>query len=153
VSSLLERIAARRAELTEQEQHLTKQLTDVQHELDRVSVAEQVITQLLAEPEPEAVGRDMQAPGTATGASPGSGSVIIPYRHQVSSIDQLPAEYRLLLQTVTDAGKALICKRICHAAGLGTESGQVEGTRAKLNRLAERGWLRKMPNGSFAPTS
>lgn len=97
MSSLLERIAARRAELTEQAQHLTKQLTDVQHELDRVSVGEQVITQMLAEPEPEAVGRDM--PVSATG------------------------------------------------------SGQVEGTRAKLNRLAERGWLRKMPNGSFAPMS
>jgi hypothetical protein len=147
VSSLLERIAARRAELTEQAQHLTKQLTDVQHELDRVSVAEQVITQMLAEPEPEAVGRDMPAPAT------GSGSVIIPYRHQVSGAGELSADYRLLLQTVTDAGKALICKRICHAAGLGTVSGQVEGTRAKLNRLAERGWLRKMPNGSFAPAS
>ncbi|MEO3798364.1 hypothetical protein ABGB14_49935 [Nonomuraea sp. B10E15] len=153
MSSLLERIAARRTELAEQAQHLTKQLTDVQHELDRVSVAEQVITQMLAEPEPEpdpdpeAVGRDVPASATATG------SVIIPYRHQVSGADGLPADYRLLLQTVTDAGKALICKHICQAAGLSTESGQVEGTRAKLNRLAERGWLRKMPNGSFAPTS
>lgn len=155
MSSLLERIAARRAELVEQAQHLTKQLTDVQHELDRVSVAEQVVTQMLAEPEPEAVSGDMPAPATSTvtGVSPGSGSVIIPYRHQVSGVGELSADYRLLLQTVTDAGKALICKHICQAAGLGTESGQVEGTRAKLNRLAERGWLRKMPNGSFAPTS
>lgn len=153
MSSLLERIAARRAELTEQAQHLTKQLTDVQHELDRVNVAEQVVTQMLAEP--ECAGRDMPAPvtSTATGASTAPGSVIIPYRHQVSGADELPADYRLLLQTVTDAGNPLICKHICQAAGLGTESGQVEGTRAKLNRLAERGWLRKMPNGSFAPTS
>jgi hypothetical protein len=157
VLSLLERIAARRAELTEQAQHLTKQLADVQHELDRVSVAEQVVTQMLAEPEPEPepVGRDTPVPATSTaaGASSGSGSVIIPYRHQVSGVGELSADYRLLLQTVTDAGNPLICKRICQAAGLGTESGQVEGTRAKLNRLAERGWLRKMPNGSFAPTS
>ncbi|NBE98127.1 hypothetical protein FE391_33720 [Nonomuraea sp. KC401] len=153
MSSLLERIAARRAELTEQAQHLTKQLTDVQHELDRVSVAEQVVTQMLAEPEP--ADRDMPAPapGTATSASPGSGPMIIPYRHQVSGTGELPADYRLLLQTVTDADHPLICKHICQAAGLGTESGQVEGTRAKLNRLAERGWLRKMPNGSFAPAS
>jgi hypothetical protein len=53
-------------ELTEHAQHLAKQLTDVQHELDRVSVAEQVVTQMLAEPE--------------------------------------PADYRLLLQTVTRRG-------------------------------------------------
>ncbi|MEV0621732.1 hypothetical protein AB0I81_50985 [Nonomuraea sp. NPDC050404] len=97
MSPLLERIAARRTELTEQAQHLTKQLTDVQHELDRVSVAEQVITQMLAEPEPEAVGRDMPAPATSTAtcASTSSGSAIIPYRHQVSGADELPADYQL----------------------------------------------------------
>ncbi|MCA2229343.1 hypothetical protein [Nonomuraea aurantiaca] len=95
----------------------------------------------------------MPAASTAAGASTGSGSVIIPYRHQVCGADELPAGYRLLLQPVTGAGNPLICKHICQAAGLGTESGQVEGTRAKLNRLAERGWLRKMPNGSFAPPS
>jgi hypothetical protein len=27
----------------------------------------------------------------------------------------------------------------------------VEGVRAKLKRLAERGWLRKTPSGAFAP--
>jgi chaperonin cofactor prefoldin len=92
MSSLLERIAARRTKLTEQAQHLTKQLTDVQHELDRVSVAEQVITQMLTEPEP--VDRDMSAPATstATSASSGSGSAIIPYRRQVSGADELPAD-------------------------------------------------------------
>ncbi|MBE1583784.1 hypothetical protein ACFPOI_33645 [Nonomuraea angiospora] len=39
------------------------------------------------------------------------------------------------------------------AAGLSTESGQVEGTRAKPNRLAERGWLRKTATGSFTSMS
>ena len=153
MSSLLERIAARRAELTEQAQHLTKQLTDVQDELERVSVAEQVVTQMLAETEPADQDIPLPAPSTSTGASTSSGFLIIPYRHQVSGVSELPADYRLLLRTVTGSDNPLICKHICQAAGLGTESGQVEGTRAKLNRLAERGWLRKMPNGSFAPTS
>ncbi|MFG1711123.1 hypothetical protein ACFLIM_49020 [Nonomuraea sp. M3C6] len=151
--SLLERIATRRVELADQAQHLTKQLTDVQHELDRVSVAEQVVTQTLAEPEPAGQDMPVQAPSTATGASAPSGLSIIPYRHQASGVSELPADYQLLLQTVTDAGGPLICKHICQAAELGTESGQVEGTRAKLNRLSERGWLRKTPAGSFAPTS
>lgn len=151
MSSLLKRIAARRAELADQAQHLTKQLTDVQHELDRVSVAEQVVTQMLAEPEPAGQDMPVEAPSTATGASADSGFSII-HRHQASDVSELPAGYRLLLQTATDAGGPLICKHICQAAGLGTESGQVEGTRAKLNRLAEPGWLRKTPAGSFAPT-
>ncbi|WP_157594857.1 hypothetical protein [Streptosporangium amethystogenes] len=47
-------------------QHLTKQLTDVQHELDRVSVAEQVVTQMLAEPEPAGQDMPVEAPSTAT---------------------------------------------------------------------------------------
>ncbi|MEO3876514.1 hypothetical protein ABGB18_47780 [Nonomuraea sp. B12E4] len=57
-------ITSRDAELTGQAQHLTKQLTDVQHELDRVSVAEQVVPQLLAEPEPAEAGfrRAAQSP-------------------------------------------------------------------------------------------
>ncbi|TMR28056.1 hypothetical protein ETD85_37195 [Nonomuraea zeae] len=130
---------------------MTKQLADTQHELDRVSVAEQVVTQMLAEPESAGQDTPAQAPGATTSAPADSGFVIVPHRHQVSGADELPADYQLLLQTVTDAAGPLICKHICHAAGLGTASGQVEGTRAKLNRLAERGWLRKMPAGSFAP--
>ncbi|MFJ2034124.1 hypothetical protein [Streptosporangium sp. NPDC087985] len=151
MSSLLERITARRAELAEAAQHLTKQLTDVQHELERVSVAEQVVTQMLAEAEP--CGGDLPAPGTSTSASTSAGFLIIPYRQQASGRGELPADYQLLLQTVTAASGPLICKDICGAAGLGTESGQVEGTRAKLNRLAERGWLRKTATGSFTSTS
>ncbi|MFF3665797.1 hypothetical protein [Microtetraspora malaysiensis] len=149
---LLERIAARRAELADQAEHLTKQLADIRHELDRVSVAEQVITQMLAESEPAHHGDGpAQAPAISARAAPGF--MIIPYRHQVSGAGELPAGYQLLLQTVPDADGPLICKHICQAAGLGTASGQVEGTRAKLNRLAERGRLRKMPAGSFAPAS
>jgi chaperonin cofactor prefoldin len=153
VSSLLEQIAARRAELADAAQHLTKQLTDVQHELERVSVAEQVVTQMLAETEPADQDIPLPAPSTSTGASTSSGFLIIPYRQQASGLSELPADYQLLLQTVTAAGGPLICKDICRAAGLGTESGQVEGTRAKLNRLAERGWLRKTAAGSFTSTS
>ncbi|MGP3959666.1 hypothetical protein ACTWPT_27015 [Nonomuraea sp. 3N208] len=114
-----------------------------------MKVAEQVVTQLLT-----ADGAD--GTNEATGHIPvldavaAVGFMMIPYRQQACGPDELPADYQLLLRTVSATGGPIICKNICRAAGLGTASGQVEGTRAKLNRLAERGWLRKMPNGSFA---
>ncbi|TMR92579.1 hypothetical protein [Nonomuraea basaltis] len=141
--SLLERITTRRAELSDQAQHLAKQLAEVEGELERMSVAEQVVTQMLA-------ADDLADPEHATATA---GFMMIPYRHQADGPDDLPADYQLLLNTVADANGALICKDICRAAGLSTEPGPVEGTRAKLNRLAERGWLRKTPAGSFARMS
>ncbi|MFF4123842.1 hypothetical protein SAMN05421833_10730 [Microbispora rosea] len=47
----------------------------------------------------------------------------------------------------------MICKAICERLGLSVESGQVEGVRAKLNRLAERGWLRKTPQRRVRPAA
>lgn len=152
MSSLLERIAARHAEPADQAQHLTKQLADVQHELDRMIVAKQVITQMLAEIDPTGGDIPVQAPtastSIATGTSPGPG-FLIPYHSQAPSVSELPADYQVLPQIVIDADGPLICKDICRAAGLSTESGPVETTRAKLNRLADRGRLRRTPAGSF----
>ena len=43
---VLERIAGRRTELTSEVELLRKQLADAEHELERLVIAEQVITQL-----------------------------------------------------------------------------------------------------------
>jgi hypothetical protein len=40
-----------------------------------------------------------------------------------------------------DAGRPLRAGQIAAAAGLSTDKAKVEGLRAKLKRLAERGWL------------
>lgn len=160
--SLLERIIARRAELAEQAEHLAKELAEVERELDRVSAAEQVVVQLLAED--DVLGRPLQ-PGQAVGlvtssltpvasaaaaSSPAAVSRLIAHRGQVSGPQHLPADYRALLEAVTAASGPMMCKDVCQAVGISVEPGQVEGTRAKLKRLAERGWLRKTPTGAFA---
>lgn len=41
------------------------------------------------------------------------------------------------------------CKQICRQLELGTEPKHVEAVRAKLNRLADRGWLRRNGAGMF----
>jgi hypothetical protein len=40
---------------------------------------------------------------------------------------------------------------VSDALGRGTLPGQVEAVRAKLKRLAERGWLHRTPAGRYAP--
>ncbi|GAA3625456.1 hypothetical protein GCM10022419_133780 [Nonomuraea rosea] len=79
------------------ERQSTKQLTDVQHELERMSAAEQVVTQILATAE-RGIG-DLPTSGTSTSA----GFLIIPYRQQASGLGELPTDYQLLLQTVMTA--------------------------------------------------
>jgi hypothetical protein len=46
---VLDQIASRRTELAGEVDLLRKQLTDAEHELDRLVIAEQVITQLTAD--------------------------------------------------------------------------------------------------------
>lgn len=53
----------------------------------------------------------------------------------------LPQEYRDLLEVAEDAGRPLRAGQVAAAAGLSTDRGKVETLRAKLKRLAERGWL------------
>jgi hypothetical protein len=53
----------------------------------------------------------------------------------------LPEAYRDLLEVAQDAGRPLRAGQIAAAAGFSTDKAKVEGLRAKLKRLAERGWL------------
>lgn len=82
--------------------------------------------------------------------APAPGGLLIPYCQHAMGVDELPADYQALLAAVRATVGPVICKQVCEQLGLSTESGQVEGVRAKLNRLAERGWLRKTPSGAFA---
>jgi hypothetical protein len=81
------------------------------------------------------------------------GGRLICFRHEAAGVHVLPADYQALLSAVCSGQAPLPYKAICAQLGLSTEPGQVEGTRAKLNRLVERGLLRKTPAGAFAPPS
>ncbi|GAA3522592.1 hypothetical protein FHR32_008731 [Streptosporangium album] len=180
-SPLLERITMRLVALGTHADRLREQLAETEDEMDRLRVAEQVVKELLAddpaeqlnapgEPggEPTPFYQVMLTPAQAAeqasqgielrpipvpvpASVPVPGGLLIPHRHHAAGTDELPADYQALLAAVRAADGPLICKAICAQLSLSTESGQVEGVRAKLNRLAERGWLRKTPSGAFAP--
>ena len=73
--------------------------------------------------------------------SPVIGVVAVPAWRAGVEVSVLPQGYRDLLEVAEDAGRPLRAGQFAAAAGLSTDRGKVETLRAKLKRLAERGWL------------
>jgi hypothetical protein len=139
---LAERITGRVAELTGEVELLRKQLADAEHELDRLVIAGQVITQLMAEGEPAAAGPAQRGFG-----------LLVPPRGQASGTGDLPGDYRSLLEAVAavaaETGGPVTCVMAAQRAGLDVTGRQAENVRAKLKRLEDRGWLRRNAAGRF----
>ncbi|MFE7112021.1 hypothetical protein ACFU98_30950 [Streptomyces sp. NPDC057575] len=64
-------------------------------------------------------------------------------------MDALPEDYRAITRLVAEATEPAQAGQVIEALGRGTLPGQVEAVRAKLKRLAERGWLHRTPGGWF----
>jgi hypothetical protein len=143
---LAEGITSRVAELTDEVELLRKQLADAEHELERLVIAGQVITQLTA-------GDAAGGPGTAGPAQRGFG-LLVPPRSQASGPGDLPGDYRSLVEAVAAAaaetGGPVTCVMAAQRAGLDVTGRQSENIRAKLKRLEDRGWLRRTAAGKFA---
>ena len=144
---LAERITSRVAELTGEVEMLRKQLADAEHELERLVIAGQVITQLTAE---DALAGD---PG-GTGLAQRGFGLLVPPRSQASGPGDLPGDYRSLLEAVAAAtaetGGPVTCAQAAQRAGIDVTGRQSENVRAKLKRLEDRGWLRRTATGKFA---
>ncbi len=144
---LAERITGRVAELTGEVEMLRKQLADAEHELERLVIAGQVITQLTADDAPAAGG-----PASAGPAQRGFG-LLVPPRSQASGTGDLPGDYRSLLEAVSAAaaetGGPVTGVMAAQRAGLDVTGRHSENVRAKLKRLEDRGWLRRNAAGKF----
>ena len=145
---LTERITSRVAGLTGEVELLRKQLADAEHELERLLIAGQVITQLTAD--------DAPAAGEPAGTGPvqrGFGLLVLP-RSQASGPGDLPGDYRSLVEAVAAAaaetGGPVTCMQAARRAGIDVTGRQSENVRAKLKRLEDRGWLRRTATGKFA---
>jgi hypothetical protein len=143
---LAERITSRVAELTGEAGLLRKQLADAERELERLVIAGQVITQLMADD------ADVGEPAGAGPAQRGFG-LLVPPRSQASGPGDLPDDYRSLAEAVVavaaETGGAVTCVQAAARAGLDVSGRQSENVRAKLKRLEDRGWLRRTAAGKF----
>ena len=144
---LAERITARAAELTGEVEVLSKQLADAEHELERLVIAGQVITQLTAD---DAAGDEIPCPGPV---QQGFG-LLVPPRSQASGPGDLPEDYRSLLEAVAaaaaQAGGPVTCVQAGQRAGLDVSGRRAENVRARLKRLEDRRWLRRTAAGKYA---
>ena len=77
------------------------------------------------------------------------GAIMVPYWREGLSVEVLPDVYRDVVEVITDAGKPMQAKQIVPRIGLPTVTAKIEGTRGKLKRLVERGWLTEAEPGQF----
>jgi len=116
--------------------------------LDRLVIAGQVITQLIAD-DAAAAGE----PGVPCPAGQRGFGLLVPPRSQASGPDDLPDDYRSLVEAVAAAtaetGGPVTCAVAAQRAGINVTGRQTENVRAKLKRLEDRGWLRRNAAGKF----
>ncbi len=144
---MLDRIAARRAELDLLEEELVKRLADVRVERDELVVAERVV-QRISE---QGFGEYLSLAPAPPEAQVGGRSVwLIPTRAAGVGPDALPDDYQRIMAIAREAAGPVKVKEVGTVLGLPVEvRGKLEPLRGKMNKLADRGWLRKLGDGRF----
>ena len=132
---LTERITSRVTELTGEVEVLRKQLAGAEHELERLVITGQVITQLTADDADAA-----SEPGGTRRAQRGFG-LLVPPRSQASGVSDLPGDYRSLLDAVAAAaaetGGPVTCMRGRPRAGIDL-AGRQSGERPRETQATRR---------------
>ncbi|MFF3260411.1 hypothetical protein ACFYWO_14725 [Streptomyces sp. NPDC002932] len=77
------------------------------------------------------------------------GAIMVPHWCEGLSVDVLPDVYRDIVEVVTDAANPVQAKQVVPRIGLPAVTAKIEGTRGKLKRLVERGWLVEGRPGQF----
>lgn len=148
--SELERITARQSELDALAEELGKQLGEVQAELEELVIAERVLHRVAERDRAEAEVAIAVVPVKAQVA--GRAVLLIPHRGSSPDETVLPADYRRILEIVRAADGPVQVRAVGEKLGLEVAvRGKLEPLRAKLTKLADRGWLHKRPDGRFTP--
>ncbi|WP_406465088.1 hypothetical protein [Streptomyces sp. NBC_01622] len=148
----LEWITARRNELDTLAERLAMQLQEVQVERDELAIAERVLRRLA---EQDRAAREAAATVAPTAARvAGRAVLLIPHRGETGDEAALPADYRKILAIVRVADGPVQVRAVGEELGLEvTVRGKLEPLRAKMTKLADRGWLHKRPDGRFTARS
>jgi hypothetical protein len=157
--SLPEELQAREAaarqrveELQVEAAELAVRLAKAREDLSRWEITRETVTQVLAElSAAEDVPKVRDAPESQEAPAPhGIGVMAVPPWREGLDAGVLPDVYRDIVEIVADARGALQAKQIVPRIGLEATTAKIEGTRAKLKRLVERGWLAEDTPGRFS---
>ncbi|MFD5696529.1 hypothetical protein [Streptomyces lasiicapitis] len=158
--SLPEELQAREAaarqrveELQAEAEELAIQLEKAREDLSRLEITRETVAQVLAElsaveAKPDVPAEDVPEPNE-TSAPHGSGVMMVPRWRDDLVVAVLPDVYRDIVEVIADAPGPLQAKQIVPRIGLPTTTAKIEGTRGKLKRLVERGWLDEDAPGQF----
>ncbi|MEV0185164.1 hypothetical protein AB0I54_38670 [Streptomyces sp. NPDC050625] len=122
----------------------------MRNELEEFAVAERVARRLAehlhAETEREAV------PAQPAGQVAGRTVLLVPQRERGMDEAVRPADHQRIMDVARRADTPVMIKQVCAELGMSTEPARSETLRSKLNRPAERAWLRKPADGKFTTT-
>ncbi|WP_037606719.1 hypothetical protein [Streptacidiphilus rugosus] len=166
MGSLFEELEAREATAQARVEEIEAELAELSGKLElareslaRLRIARETVAEVLAEmtPEKSAVGVDDDWPTVGepvASAYAGAerrviGVLTVPKWRPGMGAEVLPRVYRDILEVVADAPGPVRAKQIVPRIGLPAETGKIEGTRSKLKRLVERGWLDEDTPGMF----
>jgi hypothetical protein len=144
IDELQRREAAARAEaedLRGQIAQLSERLAGAEERLSRLVITRETVDEVLGEAGGPASSAAVPAGASRLGHLPAVGVLAVPPWRPSLEASALPEAYRDLLEVAEDAGRPPRAGQIATAAGLSTDKAKVEGLRAKLKRLAGRGWL------------
>ncbi|MEU6184040.1 hypothetical protein [Streptomyces coeruleorubidus] len=158
--SLPEELQAREAaarqrveELQAEAAELAVRLEKARADLSRLEVTRETVAQVLAELSAAEAASDGEAHEAAelkeAPAAHGIGVMVVPPWREGLVAEVLPDVYRDIVEIVADAPGPLQAKQIVPRIGLEATTAKIEGTRGKLKRLVERGWLDEDAPGRF----
>jgi hypothetical protein len=155
----------RRVVLEERAERLRKQLADTEAEVARLEAAEIVYQQYQEDADAghpdaaawqqaleETTGGAPAVPARSARATPGAaGQLLFGPRGPDSRTEDLPADYRQIMEIVAGGAGPLQAKDVARELGLDPGPAKVEPVRGKLRKLAERGWITRTPAGRYLP--
>ncbi|MFF1421487.1 hypothetical protein [Streptomyces sp. NPDC058280] len=140
-----QRITARRSELDALAEELAKQLQEIQAERNELEIAERVLNRLA-----EQARADAGAVAPVSVKVAGRAVLLNPHRSDAAEEGALPGDYRKILAIVREADGPVQVRAVGERLGLDASvRGKLEPLRAKMTRLADRGWLHKRGDGRF----
>ncbi|WP_228472614.1 hypothetical protein [Streptomyces cyaneochromogenes] len=125
------------------------QMQEVQVERDELAIADRVLNRLA-----EQVQADAEAVAPVTAQVAGWAVLLIPHRSDAADEGALPGDYRKILAIVRETDGPVQVRAVGERLDLDASvRGKLEPLRAKMTKLADRGWLHKRPGGKFTARS
>lgn len=134
-----------RTELDELEEQLVRQSAAVRVERDELAVAEKALERMSDQL------ADERASASPTCEQVG-GQAVMPVPHRAPDVEDaaLPPDYQRIVAVVRQAAGPVMARQVGEVLGVDVSvRAKLEPLRGKLVRLADRGWLLKMPDGRF----